>query len=136
MDVEAFLQWGHHAADELFLRISGDEFGKRWRWSGAHYAKTSECRLDNLDGNRRVLRLFGQDLPMAEAIEPFTAAHFLSRLRRDLRFSKWTGMVGRIISLKIMKKSFFSSPFAWTAIDFFRSGRRSVLVWRGPTRTA
>ena len=68
-----FFSGGTMPADELFLRISGKlNLEKRWRWSGAHYAKTSECWLDNLDGNQeQVLRLFGQDLPMAEAHRTF-----------------------------------------------------------------
>ena len=68
-----FFSGGTMPADELFLRISGNlELETRWRWSGKHYAKTSEYWLDNLDGNREeVLRLFGEDLSMVEAHRTF-----------------------------------------------------------------
>ena len=58
-DVNAFETDKHFSsdvimpADELFLRISDSlELEKRWRWSGKHYAKTSECWLANMDENR------------------------------------------------------------------------------------
>jgi len=68
-----FFSGGTMPADELFLRISGElNLEKRWRWSGTHYAKTSECWLQNLDSNQGdVLRLFGKDLSMAEAHRTF-----------------------------------------------------------------
>ena len=68
-----FFSGGTMPADELFLRISGNlELETRWRWSGKHYAKTSECWLDNLDDKREeVLRLFGEDLSMVEAHRTF-----------------------------------------------------------------
>ena len=48
-----FSSGGNMPANELFLRISGSlELEKRWRWSGNHYAKTSECWLANMDENR------------------------------------------------------------------------------------
>ena len=68
-----FFSGGTMPADELFLRISGSlELERRWRWSGKHYAKTSECWLANMDENRNViLKLFQQELSEKEAFLAF-----------------------------------------------------------------
>ncbi len=68
-----FFSGGTMPSDELFLRISGNlELEKRWRWSGLHYASTSECWLENLDHHRNdALSLFGKDLSMADAHRTF-----------------------------------------------------------------
>ena len=60
-------------ADELFLRISGSlELETRWRWSGIHYAKTSECWLENLDRNQsEVLELFKNEMNPEQAKRTF-----------------------------------------------------------------
>ena len=60
-------------ADELFLRISGQlELETRWRWSGMHYAKTSEAWLTNLDRNKSdILPLFEQGMSKSEACRMF-----------------------------------------------------------------
>jgi len=64
-----FFSGGTVPADELFLRISGSlELEKRWRLSGKHYAKTSECWLANMDENRKnILKLFQEELSPKEA---------------------------------------------------------------------
>jgi cyclopropane-fatty-acyl-phospholipid synthase len=68
-----FFSGGTMPADELFLRISGNlELEHRWRWSGSHYAKTSEDWLANIDQSRtEILKLLHQDLTMAEAHRTF-----------------------------------------------------------------
>ena len=68
-----FFSGGTMPADELFLRISGSlELERRWRWSGKHYAKTSECWLANMDENRNViLKLFQKELSGKEACLAF-----------------------------------------------------------------
>lgn len=68
-----FFSGGTMPADELFLRISGKlELEHRWRWSGSHYAKTSEDWLLNIDQAReQILKLFHQDLSMGEAHRTF-----------------------------------------------------------------
>ena len=68
-----FFSGGTMPADELFLRISGNlELEHRWRWSGSHYAKTSEDWLANIDQSRNeILKLLQQDLTMAEAHRTF-----------------------------------------------------------------
>ena len=68
-----FFSGGTMPADELFLRISGNlELEHRWRWSGSHYAKTSEDWLANIDQSRNeILKLLHQDLTMAEAHRTF-----------------------------------------------------------------
>ena len=68
-----FFSGGTMPADELFLRISGNlELEHRWRWSGTHYAKTSEDWLANIDQSRNeILKLLQQDLTMAEAHRTF-----------------------------------------------------------------
>ena len=86
-------------------------------------AKTSECWLDNLDGNQeQVLRLFlARPSHGGGPSHLSPMAHFLSRLRRDLRFSKWTGMVGQPLSLyQIMKNSFLllALCFRTAKLDF------------------
>ena len=60
-------------ADELFLRISGKmELESRWRWSGLHYAKTSEGWLENIDRNRKdVITDFKKAMPQKEAVQTF-----------------------------------------------------------------
>ena len=68
-----FFSGGTMPADELFLRISGTlELEHRWRWSGTHYAKTSEDWLLNIDQSRDdILSHFQQDLSIAEAHRTF-----------------------------------------------------------------
>jgi cyclopropane-fatty-acyl-phospholipid synthase len=68
-----FFSGGTMPADELFLRISGSlEVEHRWRWSGKHYAQTSEDWVANIDQHREeILKLFHQDLSMAEAQRTF-----------------------------------------------------------------
>ena len=68
-----FFSGGTMPADELFLRISGNlELEHRWRWSGEHYARTSEDWVVNIDQARtEILKLFSQDLSMAEAHRTF-----------------------------------------------------------------
>jgi len=64
-----FFSGGTMPADELFLRISGSlELESRWRWSGKHYAQTSECWLDNMDARRKdILKLLQEELSSKEA---------------------------------------------------------------------
>ena len=68
-----FFSGGTMPADELFLRISGQlELETRWRWSGMHYAKTSEAWLSNLDRNKsEILPLFEQSMSAGEASRMF-----------------------------------------------------------------
>ena len=68
-----FFSGGTMPADELFLRISGQlELETRWRWSGIHYAKTSEAWLSNLDRNKsEILPLFEQGMSAGEASRMF-----------------------------------------------------------------
>ena len=68
-----FFSGGTMPADELFLRISGSlELEKRWRWSGIHYAKTSECWLTNMDENReKILKILKEELSKEEARQTF-----------------------------------------------------------------
>ena len=68
-----FFSGGTMPADELFLRISGSlELETRWRWSGKHYAKTSECWLENLDRNQsEVLELFKNEMNPEQAKRTF-----------------------------------------------------------------
>ena len=68
-----FFSGGTMPADELFLRISGSlELETRWRWSGKHYAKTSECWLENLDRNQsEVLELFKNEMSPEQAKRTF-----------------------------------------------------------------
>ena len=68
-----FFSGGTMPADELFLRISGQlELETRWRWSGMHYAKTSEAWLSNLDRNKsEILPLFEQSMSTGEASRIF-----------------------------------------------------------------
>lgn len=68
-----FFSGGTMPADELFLRISGQlELETRWRWSGMHYAKTSEAWLSNLDRNKsEILPLFEQGMSAGEASRMF-----------------------------------------------------------------
>lgn len=68
-----FFSGGTMPADELFLRISGNlELEHRWRWSGKHYAQTSEDWVANIDQHREeILKLFNRDLSMAEAYRTF-----------------------------------------------------------------
>jgi cyclopropane-fatty-acyl-phospholipid synthase len=68
-----FFSGGTMPADELFLRISGQlELETRWRWSGIHYAKTSEAWLANLDRNKsEILPLFEQGMSAGEASRMF-----------------------------------------------------------------
>jgi cyclopropane-fatty-acyl-phospholipid synthase len=68
-----FFSGGTMPADELFLRISGRlELESRWRWSGIHYAKTSECWLNNLDRHKtEVLKMFEADMNKAESRRTF-----------------------------------------------------------------
>ncbi len=68
-----FFSGGTMPADELFLRIAGPlELESRWRWSGQHYAKTSECWLENLDRTKsEVLPIFEKEMGPDEAIRMF-----------------------------------------------------------------
>ena len=68
-----FFSGGTMPADELFLRICGHlELETRWRWSGIHYAKTSECWLQNLDHKKyEVLEIFGKEMNMEQANRTF-----------------------------------------------------------------
>ena len=68
-----FFSGGTMPADELFLRISGQlELEHRWRWSGEHYAKTSEDWVRNIDNARsEILQLFNRELSMVEAHRTF-----------------------------------------------------------------
>ena len=68
-----FFSGGTMPADELFLRIAGPlELESRWRWSGQHYAKTSECWLENLDRTKsEVLPIFEKEMSPDEAIRMF-----------------------------------------------------------------
>ena len=68
-----FFSGGTMPADELFLRICGKlELETRWRWSGEHYAKTSECWLENLDKNKsEVLKLFQYEMDTEQATRMF-----------------------------------------------------------------
>lgn len=68
-----FFSGGTMPSDELFLRIRGPlELQRRWRWSGKHYAKTSDAWLGNLLRNRReVIELFEQELSPTEALRTF-----------------------------------------------------------------
>lgn len=68
-----FFSGGTMPADELFLRIAGSlELESRWRWSGQHYAKTSECWLENLDRRKtEVLPIFEKEMSPDEAIRMF-----------------------------------------------------------------
>jgi cyclopropane-fatty-acyl-phospholipid synthase len=68
-----FFSGGTMPADELFLRISGKlELETRWRWSGMHYAKTSECWLQNLDHQKtEVLELFKKEMGAKESTRIF-----------------------------------------------------------------
>ena len=68
-----FFSGGTMPADELFLRICGKlELETRWRWSGEHYAKTSECWLENLDKNKsEVLKLFQYEMDTEQANRMF-----------------------------------------------------------------
>ena len=68
-----FFSGGTMPADELFLRICGQfELETRWRWSGQHYARTSECWLENLDRNKsEVLELFQNEMETTQANRMF-----------------------------------------------------------------
>lgn len=68
-----FFSGGTMPADELFLRVSGKmELQNRWRWSGMHYAKTSEAWLENIDRNREnVIKDFRNDMPQKKAEQTF-----------------------------------------------------------------
>ena len=68
-----FFSGGTMPADELFLRIAGPlELESRWRWSGQHYAKTSECWLENLDRRKsEVLPIFEKEMSPDKAIRMF-----------------------------------------------------------------
>jgi cyclopropane-fatty-acyl-phospholipid synthase len=68
-----FFSGGTMPADELFLRISGQlELETRWRWSGEHYAKTSECWLENLDrAKSEVIPIFEKEMTPEEAMRMF-----------------------------------------------------------------
>jgi cyclopropane-fatty-acyl-phospholipid synthase len=68
-----FFSGGTMPADELFLRISGQlELETSWRWSGEHYAKTSECWLENLDrAKSEVIPIFEKEMKPEEAMRMF-----------------------------------------------------------------
>ena len=68
-----FFSGGTMPADELFLRICGQlELETRWRWSGEHYAKTSECWLENLDrAKSEVIPIFEKEMTPEESMRMF-----------------------------------------------------------------
>tara|TARA_Y100000588_G_scaffold388044_1_gene487296 strand:+ start:622 stop:1662 length:1041 start_codon:yes stop_codon:yes gene_type:complete len=68
-----FFSGGTMPSDDLFLRISGDlKIERQYRWSGSHYARTSEAWLTNLDHRKSsVLAIFRKDLDPREAIRMF-----------------------------------------------------------------
>ena len=68
-----FFSGGTMPADELFLRICGKlELEHRWRWSGTHYAKTSEDWLLNLDHNKdAAIAIFSKDQSKKDAHKSF-----------------------------------------------------------------
>ena len=91
-----FFSGGTMPADELFLRISGSlELETRWRWSGIHYAKTSECWLENLDRNQsEVLELFKNEMNPEQAKRTFHRWRIFFLACGDLWLCQWTGVVG------------------------------------------
>ena len=98
-----FFSGGTMPADELFLRICGGlELESRWRWSGSHYAETSEDWLRNLDQNKSAaLRIFENDQTPVRGKENLPPlAHLLSRLCRDLCLRQGAGMVGLPLPLR------------------------------------
>lgn len=68
-----FFSGGTMPSDDLFLRISGPlEIERQHRWSGTHYARTSEAWLKNLDQRKSaVMALFQKDLDPKEAKRVF-----------------------------------------------------------------
>ena len=68
-----FFSGGTMPGDDLFLRISGQlELERQHRWSGSHYARTSEAWLQNLDRRKEtVMDLFRKDLDEREATRTF-----------------------------------------------------------------
>jgi cyclopropane-fatty-acyl-phospholipid synthase len=68
-----FFSGGTMPSDDLFLRIAGKlEIEEQHRWSGSHYARTSEEWLRNLDRRKQqVLALFRKDLDSQEANRTF-----------------------------------------------------------------
>tara|TARA_Y100001968_G_scaffold326887_1_gene370832 strand:+ start:2672 stop:3712 length:1041 start_codon:yes stop_codon:yes gene_type:complete len=68
-----FFSGGTMPSDDLFLRISEDlDIESQHRWSGSHYASTSEAWLKNLDLRKSaVLALFRKDLAPREATRMF-----------------------------------------------------------------
>ena len=68
-----FFSGGTMPSDDLFLRISGSlELERQNRWSGIHYARTSEAWLQNLDRNKSgVLKIFSEELTEAETRKTF-----------------------------------------------------------------
>ena len=68
-----FFSGGTMPSDDLFLRISGNlEIERQHRWSGSHYARTSEAWLKNLDQRKSVvLTLLRKDLEPREGTRMF-----------------------------------------------------------------
>ena len=64
-----FFSGGMMPSDELAARCQDDlRLLDRWRWSGTHYARTSEAWLANMDANRLTLMpLFEATYGRAEA---------------------------------------------------------------------
>ena len=115
-----------------FSRISGQlELEHRWRWSGEHYAKTSEDWVRNIDNARsEILQLFNRELSMVEAHRTFYRWRiFFSPVRKPLVFAmdRNGGLV--IIYSKRHESSdppSYSSPFS--SIHFRQKNNQLILI--------